>query len=195
MKHANKCTIVTLVTSLTLFTSVFAQSTTTSRGTAEIPKVPNLPLGLPSKNIPEWERLSPSCKGNSLPSIKPCMQSFVDYGSLIGAVTLIDKKGILIQTDAVGEYKQDTIFQIQSMSKPFVSVAIMILVERGKIPSVDSKVSDLSGFQDFPYRDITVKQLLTHTSGMWSVKEGKMECFMGSCRITSTDWTTRRKYR
>ena len=107
------------------------------------------------------------------------MQSFVDYGSLIGAVTLIDKKGILIQTDAVGEYKQDTIFQIQSMSKPFVSVAIMILVERGKIPSVDSKVSDLSGFQDFPYRDITVKQLLTHTSGMWSVKEGKDGMFYG----------------
>jgi len=179
MRLINKCTIVTLATSVTFFISALAQSTTTSRETAEIPKVPNLPLGLPSKNIPEWERLSPSCKGNNLRSIRPCMQSFVDYGSLIGAVTLIDRKGIRVQTDAVGEYNQDTIVQIQSMSKPFVSVALMILVERGKIPSVDSKVSDLSSFQDFPYPNVTVKQLLTHTSGMWSVKEGKDGMFFG----------------
>ena len=48
-----------------------------------------------------------------------------------------------------------------SMSKPFVAVGIMILVQERKIPSVDSKVSELPGFQDFPYRDITIKQLLT----------------------------------
>lgn len=112
------------------------------------------------------DQVSP-CDGTRLRDIKPCMQSFVEDGSILGLVTLVDRKGLPLQLDAVGSYKKDSIFQIMSMTKPFVSVGIMILVERGKIPSVDSKVSDLPGFRDFPYRDITIKQLLTHTSGMW----------------------------
>jgi CubicO group peptidase (beta-lactamase class C family) len=79
----------------------------------------------------------------------------------------------------VGEYTEGTIFQIQSMSKPFVSVAIMILVDRGKIPSIDAKVVDLDGLRDYPYRDVTVKELLTHMSGLWPVHEDTSGVFWG----------------
>jgi CubicO group peptidase (beta-lactamase class C family) len=145
-----------------------------------IPQVPNLPFGVPVKNIREWEQLSPACKDRSFKAIKPCLQSFVDYGSLIGAVTLVDRKGSLIQTDAVGAYNESAIFQIQSMSKPFVSVAIMILVDRGKIPSIESRVSELPGFHHYPYRDVTVKELLTHTAGIWPVHEDKDGVSLGA---------------
>ena len=136
-------------------------------------RVPRFPLGLPAKHILEWENLNPACKGTRLQGIQPCMQSFVDYGSILGLVTLVDDRDLGIQLDAVGQYKTDTIFQIMSMTKPFVAVTIMKLVEQGKIPTIDSRVSRLHGFDDFPYRDITIKQLLTHTSGM---------CIGKSCR-------------
>jgi CubicO group peptidase (beta-lactamase class C family) len=99
------------------------------------------------------------------------MQSFVNYGSVLGLVTLVDDGNLGIQLDAVGALRTDSIFQIMSMTKPFVSVAIMKLVEQGKIPSINSRVSDLDGFHDFPYPDVTIAQLLTHTSGMWYLKE------------------------
>lgn len=127
----------------------------------------------------DQDKISPACDGTRLRDIKPCMQSFVDDGSIIGMVTLVDRKGLPVQLDGVGSYKGDSIFQIQSMTKPFVSVGIMLLVEQGKIPSVDSKVSDLPHFQDFPYRDITIKQLLTHTSGMWYREEEKPGVWIG----------------
>ena len=99
------------------------------------------------------------------------MQSFVDHGSVLGLVTLVDNGDLGVQLDAVGQYETDAIFQVMSMTKPFVAVAVMMLVERGAIPSVDSRVSELEGFDDFPYRDITITQLLTHTSGIWYWKE------------------------
>ena len=142
-----------------------------SSSEVEVPRVPRFPLGLLAKHIPEWEKLNPACKGARMRDIQPCMQSFVDYGSIFGAVTLVDDKDLGIQIDAVGQYNNDTIFQIMSMTKPFVAVAIMKLVEQGKIPTVDSRVSRLPGFEDFPYSEITVKELLTHTSGIWYWKE------------------------
>ncbi len=179
MRLLIKSTILIAVLSVMLSTPTVGEQQKPSQRTVGIPQVPNLPFGAPVKNIREWEQLSPACKDRSLKAINPCLQSFVDYGSLIGAVTLVDKKGSVIQTDSVGEYNKSTIFQIQSMSKPFVSVAIMILVDRGKIPSVESRVSELAGFHDYPHRDVTVKELLTHTAGMWPVHEDKEGVFLG----------------
>lgn len=142
-----------------------------SNGDAQVPRVPRFPLGLLVEDISEWEGLDQSCIGTRLQDIRPCMQSFVDYGSILGLVTLVDDKGLGIEIDAVGEYETDTIFQVMSMTKPFVAVAIMKLVEQGRIPSVDSRVAQLPGLDDFPYRDITIAQLLTHTSGIWYWKE------------------------
>ena len=99
------------------------------------------------------------------------MQTFVDDQSVTGLVMLLDRAGQRTQLDAVGNLRHDSIVQIMSMSKPFVAVAVLMLVERGTIPSVDSKVATLRGFATFPYRDVTVRQLLTHTSGMWFKQE------------------------
>jgi CubicO group peptidase (beta-lactamase class C family) len=142
-----------------------------SNESTRVPHVPRFPLGLPAENIPEWDGLDQSCKGTRLSDIRPCMQSFVDFGSILGLVTLVDDGDFGIQIDAVGNYETDTIFQIMSMTKPFVAVAILKLVEQGRIPSIESRVAQLPGLDDFPYRDITIRQLLTHTSGVWYWKE------------------------
>jgi CubicO group peptidase (beta-lactamase class C family) len=56
-----------------------------------------------------------------------------------------------------------TAFQLASVSKPFTAMAIMMLKERGKLEYDDSVQQYLP---DFPYRGITIRQLLTHRSGI-----------------------------
>lgn len=152
-------------------TSSAAPASRTSPDSPTVARVPRFPAGLPAKRIAEWDNLSPACKTTRERDIRACMESFVNYGSILGLVTLIDRKDFGVQVDAVGRFNPNTIFQITSMSKPFVAVAIMKLVEQGKIPSLDTRIAQLREFEDFPYRNITIKQLLTHTSGMWYWKE------------------------
>ena len=143
----------------------------TLQGTQAPAGVPRFPTGLPAKHIVEWDKLNAACNSTRVRDIGPCMQSFVDYGDILGLVTLVDSKELGIHVDAVGRFHPNTIFQIMSMSKPFVSIAVMKLVEQGKISSVDVRVSQLRGLEDFPYQGITVRQLLTHTSGIWYLRE------------------------
>lgn len=54
-------------------------------------------------------------------------------------------------------------FQLASASKPITAVAVMQLVEQGKIKLTDEMHQF---FPVFPYQGITVEQLLSHRSGM-----------------------------
>ncbi len=56
-----------------------------------------------------------------------------------------------------------TIFQLASVSKQFTAMAIMMLQEQGKLQYDDSLQVYLP---DFPYRGVTIRQLLTHRSGL-----------------------------
>ena len=61
--------------------------------------------------------------------------------------------------------KPETVFQSGSIGKQFTATAVMIPVEEGKL-SLDDKISKY--FTDIPesWKSITVRHLLTHTSGM-----------------------------
>ncbi|KEO72351.1 serine hydrolase domain-containing protein [Anditalea andensis] len=59
--------------------------------------------------------------------------------------------------------KTETAFQLASVSKQFTAMAIMILKEQGKL-AYDDLVQKF--IPEFPYVDITVRQLLTHRSGL-----------------------------
>ncbi|CAN5856848.1 N/A [soil metagenome] len=65
-----------------------------------------------------------------------------------------------------------TNFETGSVSKLFTSTAIMQLVEQGKIDITNKLVFYLPEFKmtDLRYRDITIAQMLTHTSGLPDVK-------------------------
>lgn len=75
------------------------------------------------------------------------------YENVAGYSNFTNKKPLDIHTS----------FEIASVSKMFTAVAILILYEEEKI-DLTKKVSDY--LPDFPYRDITVHQLLCHRSGL-----------------------------
>jgi putative heme-binding domain-containing protein len=120
------------------------------------------------------------------------LQDYVDRQDIAGGVILVLHKGKPVCFEAVGmadkETKtpmaRDAIFRIASMSKPITSVAVMMLVEDGKIRLDDSLEKYLPEFKDMtvlvltkgdnekPYQlaradhAITIRNLLTHTSGI-----------------------------
>ena len=61
--------------------------------------------------------------------------------------------------------KPETIFQSGSTGKQFTATAVMMLVEEGKL-SLEDRITKY--FPDAPesWRDITLRHMLTHTSGM-----------------------------
>ena len=58
-----------------------------------------------------------------------------------------------------------TVFEIGSVTKQFTGACIMLLVEEGKL-SLDDKISQHLTNTPASWKDITVRQLLTHTSGL-----------------------------
>ena len=66
--------------------------------------------------------------------------------------------------------RPETIFQSGSMGKEFTATAVMMLVEEGKV-ALDDKITKY--FPDSPatWNDITIRRLLTHTSGIKNYSE------------------------
>jgi CubicO group peptidase (beta-lactamase class C family) len=117
------------------------------------------------------------------------MKQFVDQGKAAGMVTLVARNGSVAALDAVGytdletrqPMKTDNIFQIHSMTKPIVAIATMMLMEQGMLTLndpvekylpefrgqwvVDSKTKDSMTVRR-PARPVTIRDLMTHTSGM-----------------------------
>ncbi|HUP49074.1 MAG TPA: serine hydrolase domain-containing protein [Thermoanaerobaculia bacterium] len=118
-----------------------------------------------------------------LDSIAPIMQQLIDSRRTGGIMTLVARNGRIVHWEAVGDrvpgepLKPNDIFRIFSMTKPITSVAAMVLVEAGQlrledpvskyIPSFASvQVYQPGGGRRAPAQAMTVKHLLTHTSGL-----------------------------
>ncbi|MGW3996210.1 serine hydrolase [Amycolatopsis sp. NPDC004772] len=89
----------------------------------------------------------------------------VDRYAVGGALRYADAAGTELPADQQVPMKNDTIFDMASISKLFTSIAVMQLVERGQF-TIDTPVSRF--FPEFATGDkaaITVKMLLTHVSG------------------------------
>jgi CubicO group peptidase (beta-lactamase class C family) len=117
-------------------------------------------------------------------TIVDALQPFVDSHSLAGAVTLVADKDKVLSLDAVGfadvvakkPLKTDALFWIASQSKPITATALMMLVDEGKVKLDDPVEKYLPEFKDQelevgkvrmkPKLPITVRQILSHTSGM-----------------------------
>lgn len=128
------------------------------------------------------------------------MNEWVNKGWMQGATAMILRNGKIVYEKAFGysdleakvPMKKDDIFRIASQTKAITSVAIMILFEEGKL-LLDDPVSKylpafknqqvLAGFNeaDTTYttipakREITIRQLLTHTSGLGYAQIGSKE--------------------
>ena len=67
--------------------------------------------------------------------------------------------------DKLSPVTPQTVFQIASLTKPFTAMAVLMLVEDGKI-ELDAPASRYLVELPAAYSSITIRQLLTHTSGI-----------------------------
>jgi CubicO group peptidase (beta-lactamase class C family) len=127
----------------------------------------------------------------------------VQAKEISGAVTLVARRGRIVQYEAIGEadleskrpMAKETLFRLASSSKPVTAVAILMLMEEGKLKLTDpvskyipefknprvivetersaEPMSDRAASGEKTYtipadREITIIDLLTHTSGLAS---------------------------
>jgi CubicO group peptidase (beta-lactamase class C family) len=146
---------------------------------AASPRTPSLPHAKP-----EAIGLSPS----RLQKLSDAFRREVDKGTLPGATVMVARKGQIGWFDAIGRQSpaearpmaHDTIFRIFSMTKPIVSVGIMMLVEEGHLLLAEPVAKFIPEFAKQKVgvenhgklelidvqRPMTVQDLLRHTSGI-----------------------------
>jgi len=145
-------------------------------GSAASALAQGLPRGQPAQLGFAPERLA---------RIDSVMRRYVDSGRVAGVVTLVARHGQLAHVGAYGwadreagrRMSADAIFRIASQSKAVASVAVMALVEEGRLRLADPVSRWLPGFATATVADtgrgrvpvrrpITIRDLLTHTAGI-----------------------------
>lgn len=116
-----------------------------------------------------------------LASFDRLMARFVEEHKLPGAALAVSKNGRLVYARGFGYADKenhtsvgpDSLFRIASISKPFTAVAVLGLIERGKL-KLDDKVFPLLKIEprlepgakmDDRLNQVTVRELLNHTGG------------------------------
>lgn len=158
--------------------------------------VPTLLGGPLQEASPESVGLS----ADRLERITALMRRNVEEDRLAGAVALVARDGKVAYLESVGmrdrengeKMTADTIFRIASMTKPITSVAVMMLYEEGHFQLGDPVSKYLPAFENMKVlndgkdassngtidakRPITIRHLLTHTSGLtyhWDPRVGE----------------------
>ena len=80
-----------------------------------------------------------------LQRINDVVKAYIDAGQISGAVTMVSRKGRIAHYEAQGlmdieaktAMRKDAIFRMASMSKPVTGVAILMLMEEGKLRLTD----------------------------------------------------------
>ncbi len=125
-------------------------------------------------------------KAPAAPTVPRAISKFIALGEIPGAVTLVHDGDSPATTTALGlsdlksttMMQPDSLFGIMSMTKPITATAFMILVDEGKVSIDDPVEKYISAFRDAklangePVRDLKIRHLLTHTSGL----NGSQQC-------------------
>jgi CubicO group peptidase (beta-lactamase class C family) len=143
-----------------------------------------------ASELPRGDAKSAGFAPDKLEQISALLKQAVDKKQLAGGSALIARHGKTVYLTTVGmqdiEAKApltaETIFRIASMSKPITSVAIMILADDGKLSISDPVSKFVPEFKEMQVlvpaedgkshktvkanREITIHDLLTHTSGI-----------------------------
>jgi CubicO group peptidase (beta-lactamase class C family) len=115
-----------------------------------------------------------------LAQIPRFLEAQVETGALPGALTLIWRRGAVAHQSLVGSMdlargtamREDAIFRLYSMTKPVTAVAVLMLLEQGKLSLDDAVAKFIPAFAKMtlagggaPARAMTVLDLLRHTAG------------------------------
>jgi len=134
--------------------------------------------------------LSPALRAETpAASIRGRLEAFVRDGSLSGAVAVVYQNNRTVSEEVVGfrdlesnsPMQADSVFWIASMTKPITAMAVMMLQDEGKLNIEDPVAKYLPEFKNQmlvkeksgdrvvlikPARPVTIRDLLTHTSGL-----------------------------
>ena len=143
------------------------------------------PESIAQADLPFAKAETVGMSSKRLERINAFIKDYIDTNQIAGAVTLVARKGKIVHFESQGwRYKEenqpmekDAIFSLASMTKPIVSTALMMLWEDGKfmlddpiskwLPSYANKqvLDPLTG-RRMPARPVTVRHVLSHTSGL-----------------------------
>jgi len=146
--------------------------------------------------------------------LDPIIQQIIESWELPGMTVSIVKDNKIIYAKAFGvkniENKEPltekSLFHMASVSKPFSATAIMQLVEQGKVDLDDPVIKYLPYFKvdDERYKEITVRQMLGHISGMPDVRnygwnkpeydDGALERYVRSLENRKLKWEPGEKF-
>jgi CubicO group peptidase (beta-lactamase class C family) len=146
--------------------------------------------GQPRHSLAATERATAAAPGINAARLEQeaeAMRGEIRAGVVPGAVMVVGRNGKVVWEKTLGtqgpddttQMSLDTIFRIQSMTKPVVSVAVMTLVEEGRIGLDDPVSRYLPEYAQSTVYDggtirpaktvMTIRQLLSHTSGLIAV--------------------------
>jgi CubicO group peptidase (beta-lactamase class C family) len=158
-------------------------------------------LSLGAASIPAGKPEDVGLSTERLQRITTSMRDHIMAGDVAGVVTLVARRGRIAHFEAQGSAQleparpmaKDSIFRLASMSKPITGVAVLMLLEEGKIRLTDPVWRYIPEFQNAKVavprisgrgaaagdvkpaydvvtssREITIFDLLTHTSGLVS---------------------------
>ena len=163
---------------------------TATRGNSASIAVLLVVLGLGAAGAaPTMPRATPEAVGMStdrLQAATTILRQYVADRRIAGAVAAVARRGKLVYLEPVGLQSFEprapmtdrSLFRIYSMSKAVTAVAVMMLVEEGKLRLTDPASKFLPEFKNAmvqeggaatlrkPSREITIQDLLLHTSGL-----------------------------
>jgi CubicO group peptidase (beta-lactamase class C family) len=143
-----------------------------------------------SQALPVVSAESVGMSSQRLDKISTAMQAEIDSKRLPGAVVMVARKGKLVYSKAFGSLNNaalapmqtDSVFRIYSMTKPMVSVALMMLVEDGKVQLTDPVSKYLPSFKnpmvsvaalEQPYNGVAFKLVQQQADRLRSVACGR----------------------
>ncbi|MBN1841667.1 MAG: serine hydrolase [Deltaproteobacteria bacterium] len=108
-------------------------------------------------------------------TVKDLMKRGVDEGVFPGAALLVAREGSILFLEAFGRARllperpmtTDTVFDLASLTKPLATaVSVMLLVQQGRVDLDQPLGTTVAEFSDTDKKDISIRQLLAHTSGL-----------------------------
>jgi CubicO group peptidase (beta-lactamase class C family) len=131
--------------------------------------------GAPAQDaFPPAEPESVGMSSAALKDLSAAVKDLIDQDHAPGAELLVIKNRRTVLREAFGfrdrdenkPMERDTLFCIRSMTKCVVGTAVQMLIDEGRISLDDRASKFLPAFDNDAHRDITIGQLITHTSGL-----------------------------
>ena len=144
-----------------------------------INKIPSLITGVIVSIIIMISLFTQVLSANQIDSTDVLIKNIMEKRKIPGLQLAIVKNGSIIKLQSYGDSNlqhavkvtNQTLFPINSMTKAFTGVAIMQLVEQGKL-KLDDKIGEhLPELPTF-WHHLTIQQLLAHTSGLPYIMSG-----------------------